>query len=154
MRSAPLRSIAFLLALSTFSALPLAAQAARDTAQLPTAVVTATRLPGIRLAPTATATVLDGATLRAEGVTHVADALRRVPGLTVTRVSSAGSQVALFMRGGQSNYVRVLVDGVPVNEPGGVLDLGRVTLDEIERIEVVRGPASVLYGSEAVSGVI
>ena len=154
MRSAPLRSIAFLLALSTFSALPLAAQATRDTAQLPTAVVTATRLPGIRLAPTATATVLDGATLRAEGVTHVADALRRVPGLTVTRVSSAGSQVALFMRGGQSNYVRVLVDGVPVNEPGGVLDLGRVTLDEIERIEVVRGPASVLYGSEAVSGVI
>ena len=125
-----------------------------STTSLPAAVVTATRLPGIRLAPTATATVLDGAALRAEGVTHVADALRRVPGLTVTRVSSAGSQVALFMRGGQSNYVRVLVDGVPVNEPGGVLDLGRITLDEIERIEVVRGPASVLYGSEAVSGVI
>ena len=64
-----------------------------STTSLPAAVVTATRLPGIRLAPTATATVLDGAALRAEGVTHVADALRRVPGLTVTRVSSAGSQV-------------------------------------------------------------
>lgn len=143
-----------LVSFLTLQSLPLSAQSPRDTTQLPAAVVTATRLPGIRIAPTATATVLDGAALRAEGVTHVADALRRVPGLTVTRTESAGSQVALFLRGGQSNYVRVLVDGVPVNEPGGVLDLGRITLDAIERIEVVRGPASVLYGSEAVSGVI
>lgn len=134
--------------------LSLHAQAARDTLRLPTEVVTATRLSGPLSSPTATATVLDGEALRAEGVTHLADALRRVPGLSLARTSSFGSQTALFLRGGQSNYVRVLVDGVPVNDPGGVIDLGRITLDDVERIEVVRGPASVLYGSEAVTGVI
>ncbi len=130
------------------------AQSARDTLRLPAEVVTATRLPGTLATPTATATVLDGDALRAEGVTHLADALRRVPGLAVARSGSFGAQTALFVRGGQSNYVRVLIDGVPVNDPGGVLDLGRITLDDVERIEVLRGPASVLYGSEAVAGVI
>jgi vitamin B12 transporter len=134
--------------------LPLAAQESPDTTRLPSTVITATRLATPADAQTAAVTVLDGATLRAEGVTHVGDALRRVPGVAMARTSSFGSQHALFLRGGQSNYVRVLVDGVPVNEPGGVLDLGRITLDDVERIEVVRGPASVLYGSEAVTGVI
>jgi vitamin B12 transporter len=132
----------------------LVAQSGRTPTSLPPEVVTATRIPWVTYAPTATATTLDAAALRAEGITHLADALRRVPGVAIARTSSVGSQVALFVRGGQSNYVRVLVDGVPLNEPGGVLDLGRITLDDIERIEVVRGPASVLYGSEAVSGVI
>lgn len=130
------------------------AQARPDTLTLPTEVVTATRLPGARLTPTVTATVLDGDALRAEGVTHLDDALRRVPGLAVVSQSSFGSPSSLFLRGGQSNYVRVLIDGVPVNDPGGTLDLGRITIDDVERIEVVRGPASVVYGSEAVTGVI
>ncbi len=135
------------------AASPLLAQE-RAPLSLPAEVVTATRLPRATVTPTVTATVLDGDQLRAEGVTHLADALRRVPGLAISRSSSFGSQTALFLRGGQSNYVRVLVDGVPLNEPGGVLDLGRITLDDVERIEIVRGPASVVYGSEAVTGVI
>ena len=130
------------------------AQASGDTTEVPTVVVTATRGTAAPRSHTATVSVLDGAVLRAEGVTHLGDALRRVPGLALSRTSSFGSQVALFTRGGQSNYTRVLIDGVPLNEPGGTLDLGRITLDDIERIEVVRGPASVLYGSEAVTGVI
>lgn len=121
---------------------------------LPPTVITATRLPTPLSAQTATVTVLEGATLRAEGLTHVGDALRRVPGIAMARSSGIGSQHSVFMRGAQSNYVRVLVDGVAINEPGGTLDLGRLTLDDVERIEVVRGPASVLYGSEAVAGVI
>lgn len=121
---------------------------------LPPTVITATRLPTPLSAQTATVTVLDGAALRAEGVTHVGDALRRVPGIAMARSSGIGSQHTVFMRGAQGNYVRVLVDGVAINEPGGTLDLGRLTLDDVERIEVVRGPASVLYGSEAVAGVI
>ena len=154
LRSHITSSVALLALVATTST----AQSVRDTAALPALlaaeVVTATRVPGILRGSTSTVTVLDGEALRAEGVTHLADALRRVPGLALARSSSFGSQTALFVRGGQSNYVRVLVDGIPLNEPGGVLDLGRITLDDIERIEIVRGPASVLYGSEAVTGVI
>lgn len=150
--AAPMRLVLPIACLSLV-AVPVTAQS--DTAQaLPMRVVTATRLSTPADAQTAAVTVLEGEALRSEGVTHVADALRRVPGLAPARTSSFGSQVALFVRGGQANYVRVLVDGVAINEPGGVLDLGRITLDDVERIEVVRGPASVLYGSEAVTGVI
>lgn len=130
------------------------AQSSPDTTTLDAAVITATRLPGAIRSQTATVTVLDGAALRAEGVTHLADALRRVPGAVVVGSGSFGSQTSLFLRGGQSNYVRVLVDGVVANDPGGALDLARLTLDDVERIEVVRGPVSVVYGSEAVTAVI
>ena len=58
------------------------------------------------------------------------------------------------MRGGESDHARVLVDGVPVNDPGGFVDLSALTTDNIERIEIVRGPASALYGSDAMSGVV
>lgn len=125
---------------------------ARDT--LATAVVTATRLAVATIAPTSTTTVLRGDDLRAQGITRVADALRLVPGTTIVSSGSLGSQTSLFMRGGNSSYVRVLVDGVPVNDAGGFIDLANFTTDNIDRIEVVRGPASVLYGSEAVTGVI
>jgi vitamin B12 transporter len=60
----------------------------------------------------------------------------------------------MFMRGGESDYVKVLVDGVPINDPGGAIDLADLTTDNIERVEIVRGPVSVLYGSDAVSGVV
>ena len=144
-----MRSLALLVLLSA----PIAAQQS-DSTVLPANVITATRIPTAADAQTSTVTVLQGAALRSEGVTHVGDALRRVPGIAMARTSSFGSQFTVFMRGGQGNYVRVLVDGVPLNEPGGTLDLGRLTLDDVERIEVVRGPASVLYGSEALAGVI
>ncbi|MCW5825012.1 MAG: TonB-dependent receptor [Gemmatimonadaceae bacterium] len=121
---------------------------------LPPLIITATRTPTPLTAQTATVSVLGGDQLRAEGVTHVGDALRRIPGIAMARSSGIGSQHTIFLRGGQGNYVRVLVDGVAINEPGGTLDLGRLTLDDVERIEVVRGPASVLYGSEAVTGVV
>lgn len=99
-------------------------------------------------------TVLEGDELRARGVTRVADALRSVPGLTVVQGGSFGAVTSVFMRGGESDYVQVLVDGVPVNQPGGPFDFSGLSLDNVERIEVVRGPASSLYGSDAVAGVI
>ncbi len=134
------------------SALQALSTGARDT--LATAFVTATRLAAATVAPTATTTVLRGDDLRAQGITRVADALRLVPGTTIVSSGSLGSQTSLFMRGGNSSYVRVLVDGVPLNDAGGFIDLANFTTDNIDRIEVVRGPASVLYGSEAITGVI
>ncbi len=117
-------------------------------------VVTATSVPIATAAPIATTTVLKGDDLRAQGITRVEDALRLVPGAQVVSSGAVGSQTSLFLRGGNSNYVRVLVDGVPVNDDGGAFDWASLTVDNIDRIEVVRGPASVLYGSDAVTGVV
>ncbi len=131
-----------------------AAQAvSSDSTRLSPVVITATRVESAVSAPAAV-TVLSGNLLRERGITRLADALRLVPGATVVSASSFGSQSSLFVRGGQSNFVRVLLDGVPLNEPGGALDLGSLTLDNIDRVEVVHGPASVLYGADAVTGVI
>ncbi|MEK7240613.1 MAG: TonB-dependent receptor [Gemmatimonadota bacterium] len=141
------------LILSLLPAVAFAQSASSDSTRLAPVVITATRVETVIAAPAAV-TVLSGDTLRARGITHLADALRLVPGATVVSSSSLGSQASLFLRGGQSNFVRVLLDGVPLNEPGGALDIGALTLDNIDRVEVVRGPASVLYGADAVSGVI
>lgn len=163
---APTRAIACAIAVATLTVLParlLVAQvapdsappsAARDSTRLPAVVVTADRIPRPIASTVAAVTVIDGAALRAAGVTHLADALRAVPGVTLARSGSAGAQTSLFLRGGESDYVRLLIDGVPMNDPGGALNLGALTTDHIDRIEVVRGPASVLYGSDAVTGVI
>jgi outer membrane cobalamin receptor len=77
-----------------------------------------------------------------------------VPGLASARTGAPGRQGSLFVRGGESRYARVLIDGVPVNEPGGYFDFGGVVPLELERIEVVRGAASSLYGTDALAGVV
>jgi vitamin B12 transporter len=135
-------------------AVPLSAQQPDDTVRLSPIVVTATRLP-TPLASTASAvTVLTGDELRSRGVGTVAEALRSVPGVDVVETGPFGGTTSLFLRGGESDYARVLVDGVPLNTPGGAIDLATLTTAEVARIEIVRGPASVLYGSDAVTGVV
>ena len=132
-----------------------AQQTGSDTATtLAPVVVTATRLPVAQAAPTVSATVITGAELRERQITTLQDALALVPGTFAPRSGSFGGQTSLFVRGGQSDYVQVLVDGAPVNDPGGFIDLGNMSTDNVERIEVVRGPASVLYGANAVTGVV
>jgi vitamin B12 transporter len=127
---------------------------AQQPVELEDIVVTATRSPEPADRVPSPTTVLDGAELRRRGLRFVADALREVPSLGVVPTGSWGGVTSLFLRGGESDYVKVLVDGVPLNAPGGYVDLAALTLDNVERVEVVRGPASVLYGSDAVSGVI
>ena len=100
------------------------------------------------------ASVLDGERLRAEGVVDVAGALRIVAGVAVVRSGSFGAVFSVFLRGGESDYVRVLLDGVALNQPGGAIDFADLTVANVDRIGVVRRPASGLYGSCAVSGVI
>ena len=151
MRHTPLLRLSLLASLATSGG--LAAQGP-DTVMLNPVVVTATRFPRSAAGVPAAVTVLRGVDLRAQGIHTVLEALRDVPGAAVVQTGSFGGQTSLFLRGGQSNYVKVLVDGVPVNQPGGSFDFANLTTDNVERIEVVRGPASVLYGSDAVTGVV
>jgi vitamin B12 transporter len=125
-----------------------------DTVALPPIVVTAARVPIAASAAPASITVIAGDALRAQGITTVADALRLVPGVTIVATGSFGGQTSLFLRGGESDYVKVLVDGVPQNQPGGFFDFANLGTENVDRIEVVRGPVSVLYGSDAVTGVV
>ena len=135
-------------------AAPAAAQTPSDTFRLAPIVVTATGVPTPADRLPVTTTVLAGADLRARGILTVADALRLVPGAAVVETNSYGSQTSVFLRGGESDYTKVLVDGVPQNAPGGAYDFANLSTDNIDRIEVVSGPVSVLYGSDAVSGVV
>ena len=89
-------------------------------------------------------------------IRFVADALRTVPGLSVTRAGGIGSQTLVRIRGADEDQTLVLIDGVEVNDPSSVsgFDFANLLTDDVERIEVLRGPQSVLYGSDAVGGVI
>jgi vitamin B12 transporter len=130
------------------------AQEVSDTTALPEIVVTATRYPVAADSVAATVTVLQGDDLRAQGIRFVGDALRQVPGAHLVQGGPFGAASSLFIRGGESDYVKVLVDGVAVNQPGGFYDFASLTTDNVERIEVLRGPGSVLYGSDAIAGVV
>ena len=136
-------------------ALPLAAQEqSRDTARTAPIIVTATRVPMSQGALPVAVTVITGEELRVRGITTVADALNDVTSASVVQSGSQGGTTQLFLRGGESKYVKVLIDGVPANDPGGVYDFASLTTDNVERIEIVRGPASVIYGADAVTGVV
>jgi vitamin B12 transporter len=125
-----------------------------DTSHLRPVIVSATKAEAPGSALTQAVTVISGDDLRARGVTRVTDALREVPGAALVQSGSFGAVTSLFLRGGESRYTKILIDGVPVNAPGGFFDLSHLTTDNIDRIEIVRGPASVLYGADAVSGVV
>jgi len=136
------------------AASPLAGQAPADTFRRDQIAVTATKLASPLAAVPAHITVITGERLRQSGYTRVVDALRDQAGIAVAQLGAPGAVASLFLRGGESDYVQVLVDGVQVNDPGGAYDWAHLTTADIERIEIARGPASVLYGSDAVSGVI
>ncbi|MEO8909157.1 MAG: TonB-dependent receptor, partial [Gemmatimonadaceae bacterium] len=126
----------------------------KDTARLGTVVISASEVPKPASTLTQAVTIISGDDLRARGVSRVADALREVPGAMLVQSGSNGAITSLFLRGGESRYTKVLIDGVPVNEPGGYFDFSHLTTDNVDRIEIVRGPASVLYGADAVSGIV
>lgn len=142
------------LCLLVFAVSPVAAQEPRDTARIDPVVVTATRTPLGRSTLPVAVTVISGDDLRIRGITTVADALQDVTSAYVAQAGSQGATTSLFLRGGESKYVKVLIDGVPANDPGGSFDFASLTTDNIERIEVVRGPASVIHGADAVTGVV
>jgi vitamin B12 transporter len=82
------------------------------------------------------------------------DLLLFAPGISIGRTGAEGGTTSIFLNGGNSNFVKVLVDGTPINPPGGAVDFSNLTLDNIDKVEVVRGAESAIYGTDAVSGVI
>jgi outer membrane receptor protein involved in Fe transport len=89
-----------------------------------------------------------------EGVQTLADALRNVPGVDVARTGQLGAVTSAFVRGGNSNYNLVMIDGIPMNDFGGGFDLSPLPVDGVQQVELTRGPESALYGSNAIASVI
>jgi vitamin B12 transporter len=84
----------------------------------------------------------------------LADVLRDIPGLQVSQYGPPGSLAQIFTRGAERTGTLVLVDGVPLNDPGGELHAEHLSSEGIDRVEMVRGPESALFGAEAAAGVI
>src|SRR5437868_5149664 len=136
------------------AALNTAGSQSPDTTHLKTVVISGSKVPRPADVLTQAVTVISGDDLRARGVARVSDALREVPGASLVQSGSYGALTSLFLRGGESRYTKVLIDGVAVNAPGGYFDFSHLTTDNIDRIEIVRGPASVLYGADAATGIV
>ena len=88
-------------------------------------------------------------------IERVADALREVPGLSVVQSGAPGQLTSVFTRGLRSEHTQVLLDGIPINQGlAGLMDFADFTVDDVDRIEIVRGPQSTLYGPRALAGAI
>lgn len=117
-------------------------------------VVTATGSPVALEEAGVAADVFTAADFAAPHAAFVEDLLRDVPGLNVVQTGSNGGETSLFARGGESDASLLLLDGVPITEPGGSIDLAHWSSAGFDRMEVVRGPESALFGAEASSSVI
>jgi vitamin B12 transporter len=124
---------------------------------LPTLVVTPTAIPTPVEQVASSVTVITATEMERDQRRTVPDALRTVPGLNVVQTGGPGGLTSVFMRGTNSNHVKVLIDGIDVSDPSNPnrsFDFGHLLTADIDRIEVVRGPQSGLYGADAIGGVI
>src|SRR6185436_3266586 len=150
MRTISLLSSAAVAALSLFAATVYA----QDEDEI---VVTATRAPAHVDTLPAEIDVIDVDAAQSRGISTLADALREAPGLDVVPTGGAGQQASLFAGGANSNHTLVLFDGLRINDPstpGSSFDAGQDTLAGLARIEIVEGPMSAMFGSDAIGGVV
>lgn len=143
--------------LALFILTPLAPAGAQQVPAIPDIVVTATRVPTPQERIPAATTLIDRREIEERGYVTLADALASVPGLRIIQAGGPGQQASGFVRGTNSRHVLVLRDGVPLTdsaEPNGAFNFGNELLGDVERIEVVRGPVSAVYGTAAIGGVV
>ena len=122
-----------------------------------TVVVTATRIPTLKLKVADSITVITAKDIALKQEQTLPDVLKDAPGLNIVQTGGPGGQTSVFMRGTNSNHVKVLVDGIDVSDPSNPndsFDFGQFLTQDIERVEILRGPQSGLYGSDAIGGVI
>jgi len=142
-----------------FLVAPTLAHAQSAPAQTPvtiheSVVVTATgrEMPESKVG--ASVTVLDREQIEQRHALSTIDLLRTMPGIVAVRSGGVGNLTGVYVRGGESTYNKVLLDGMPLNEPGGSFNFASLSPENIERIEVLRGAHSALFGSDAMASVI
>lgn len=141
-----------MLPLACAAAFPVLAQ---NTATLSETVVTATRVEQPLTDVVADVSIIDRDTIDHSGTSALADLLSRVPGISITRNGGPLSSTSVYLRGGESRFTAVFVNGVRVDSQStGGASWNTIPLSQVERIEVLRGPAAAIYGSDALAGVI
>ncbi|MES2292079.1 MAG: TonB-dependent receptor [Pseudomonadota bacterium] len=151
---------AFFLSSAAFAAFSISASAQSENGfAVPpeNVVVTATRIATPIEQVASAITVIDAADIDSRQQRSLPDVLRDVPGLNLVQSGGEGGQTSIFMRGTNSNHTKVLVDGIEVSDPSnpnGAYDFGKFSAADIARVEVLRGPQSGLYGSDAIGGVV
>ena len=134
----------------------LAGSAGAQTTVLPELIVVSPSLVPLQASNTGSSvTEMSGEQARATGFTQLADVMRTFPGIHVSQSGARGNLTQFRVRGQEANHLLVMIDGVPANAVGdGEYNFADIPLDDIERIELLRGPQSGLYGANAQSGVL
>jgi vitamin B12 transporter len=154
MPALPVALVTFLIA-STCVAQETAPTPSPREAEAEQVVVSATRFDIPLDQSPASVSVISSEDLEQKQIERVSDALREVPGLSVVQTGTAGQLTSVFIRGLRSEHTQVLLDGIPINQGlQGAFNFADLTTEDIDRIEVVRGPQSTLYGPRALAGVI
>jgi vitamin B12 transporter len=147
--------LSILLAHRTDPASAADSNALAEPIALPTVVVTPTRLPTPESEVGSSITVITEEEIQRKQERTLPDALKDVPGLNVVQTGGPGGTTSVFIRGANSNQTKVFIDGIDATDPAtGTFNFEHVLTWDIERVEVVRGPQSGLYGADAIGGVI
>jgi vitamin B12 transporter len=130
------------------------AQERQEAVVLEDVVITGTKTPVPVKESSLSATVITEKEIQERQAFRAEEMVRSVPGVIISQSGSAGGTTSLFLRGGNNNYTQVLYNGMRLNDTGGSFDWNILTVDNVERIEVIRGPMSALYGADAMTGVV
>ena len=128
-----------------------------EESEIDTIVVTGTRIEQTTAETGSTVRVIDAEEIEALGFTHALDAIANAPGVTINQNGTFGGAATVRIRGASSGQTLVLIDGVSVNDassPGGGFNFARLDTENIERIEILSGPQSTLWGTDAIGGVV